>query len=142
MAATINGRFAVNAEGRQLALRCWGDGSPTVVFDAGTGTSGISEFEDSSILRELAGRTRVCSYDRAGLGMSDAAPVRKRVLDDAATSAATAFNAARLGNPSSIPQAYGQAAKRPGLDTHRVEHRAQQQSCARVFATDARPKRV
>ena len=57
---------------------------PTVVLDAGTGTPGISEFGDSSIVRNLATRTRVCTYDRAGLGMSDAAPDRKRVLDGAA----------------------------------------------------------
>ena len=81
---SIDGRFAVDEDGRKLALRCWGDGSPTVVLDAGTGTPGIAEFADSPIVQDLATRTRVCTYDRAGLGMSDAAPIRKRVLDDAA----------------------------------------------------------
>ena len=83
-APSIDGRFTVDADGRKLALRCWGDGSPTVVLDAGTGTPGIAEFADSPIVQDIATRTRVCSYDRAGLGMSDAAPVRKRLLDEAA----------------------------------------------------------
>jgi pimeloyl-ACP methyl ester carboxylesterase len=81
---SIDGRFAVDTGGRKLALRCWGDGSPTVVLDAGTGTPGISEFQDSPIVRALAARIRVCSYDRAGLGLSDPAPLRKRGLNDAA----------------------------------------------------------
>lgn len=98
-APTIDGRFAVNAEERQLALTCWGDGSPTVVFDAGTGTPGIGEFVGSPIIRGLAGRTRVCSYDRAGLGMSDAAPVRKRVLNDAADDLHLLLEAAHVPGP-------------------------------------------
>lgn len=81
---SIDGRFAVDVHERKLALRCWGDGAPTVVLDAGSGTPGISEFEDSPIVQGLATRTRVCAYDRAGLGTSDAAPLRKRTLDDAA----------------------------------------------------------
>ena len=96
---SIDGRFAVGTDERKLALRCWGDGSPTVVLDAGTGTPGISEFEGSSIVRELATRTRVCSYDRAGLGMSDAAPVRKRVLDDAADDLHMLLEAAEVSGP-------------------------------------------
>jgi pimeloyl-ACP methyl ester carboxylesterase len=60
----------LNAGGR-INLFCSGSGSPTVVFIAGGG-------EDSSTFRRVQGPlsllTRVCSYDRPGLGFSDPAP--------------------------------------------------------------------
>jgi pimeloyl-ACP methyl ester carboxylesterase len=83
-APAIDGTFVVDGKQRRLALRCWGDGTPTVVFDAGSGDAGISAFQHSSYVRELVARTRVCLYDRAGVGLSDPAPARKRLLDDAA----------------------------------------------------------
>jgi pimeloyl-ACP methyl ester carboxylesterase len=81
-APAIDGLFVVDGEQRRLALKCWGEGSPTVVIDAGSTSPGIAEYQDQSIVRELAARTRVCTYDRAGLGASDPAPARKRGLDD------------------------------------------------------------
>lgn len=77
----IDGHFSAAGD-YQLALRCWGEGSPTIVYDAGTGTSGIAQAQGSPITRGLAAQTRVCSYDRAGIGASDPAPLRKRYLDD------------------------------------------------------------
>ncbi len=77
----IDGLYPADG-GYDLALRCWGEGSPTVVYDAGTGTSGIVQAQGSSIMRGLAAQTRVCSYDRAGIGASDPAPRHKRYLDD------------------------------------------------------------
>lgn len=54
--------------GRRLNLFCLGDGTPTVVLEAGGG-------DDSLSFRHIQGRlaptTRVCSYDRAGMGFSD-----------------------------------------------------------------------
>ena len=63
---------------------CWGSGSPTVVLDAGTADAGISALRFSPVLEGLAAHTRVCAYDRAGLGGSDPPPPGKRYLDDAA----------------------------------------------------------
>ncbi len=80
-APTLDASFPVDGE-RELALRCWGSGSPTVIFDAGSGVPGIGGLENSTIPPELARRTRFCAYDRAGLGLSDPAPNRKRGLDD------------------------------------------------------------
>jgi pimeloyl-ACP methyl ester carboxylesterase len=95
----IDGKFVVDGVKRQLALRCWGDGTPAVVLDAGSGDAGIGAFEHSSIVRELAARTRVCLYDRAGLGMSDAAPARRRLLNDAADDLHELLAAAQVPGP-------------------------------------------
>jgi pimeloyl-ACP methyl ester carboxylesterase len=55
---------------RRLNLYCDGSGSPTVVLDAGAGNS-IATWRH--VQAEIAKVTRVCAYDRAGLGFSDAA---------------------------------------------------------------------
>ncbi|MBD8900178.1 alpha/beta hydrolase [Rhodanobacter sp. DHG33] len=55
-------------DGRRLNLFCMGKGTPTIFFEAGGG-------DDSLAFRRVQGRlasvTRVCSYDRAGMGFSD-----------------------------------------------------------------------
>jgi hypothetical protein len=53
------GRFAVAEDTRQLAIRCWGDGSPTVVIDAGSTSPGIAEFQEQPWVHELPAETRV-----------------------------------------------------------------------------------
>ena len=79
---SVDGKFAVDATGRELALRCWGSGTPVVVFDPGSSAPGIASWAETPMVRELAQRTQVCAYDRAGLGASDDAPDEPRVLDD------------------------------------------------------------
>jgi pimeloyl-ACP methyl ester carboxylesterase len=55
--------------GHQLHLRCLGEGSPAVVLEApATGFSAAWGW----VQPEVAKTTRVCSYDRAGLGWSEA----------------------------------------------------------------------
>lgn len=61
----------VDLDGRRLHLLCAGDGAAAVVVVAALGTPGL---EWVGIQRRLATRTRVCVYDRAGLGWSDPAP--------------------------------------------------------------------
>jgi len=59
----------VDIGGRQLHLVCIGDGEPIVFFEAsGWGTS----LSSATVRERLAGRTRVCSYDRSGNGWSPA----------------------------------------------------------------------
>jgi pimeloyl-ACP methyl ester carboxylesterase len=53
----------------RLYLYCTGHGSPTVVLDAGLGGSSL---EWLAVQQTLAAHTRVCAYDRAGYGWSDA----------------------------------------------------------------------
>lgn len=59
--------------GYSLAYECAGSGSPTVILEAGYTASGIDTY-GQAILPELAKTTRVCTYDRAGDGTSDARP--------------------------------------------------------------------
>ena len=57
--------------GRRLHLLCSGQGSPTVVFEAGASAFAI---DFTLVQRELQGSHRTCSYDRAGSGWSDLLP--------------------------------------------------------------------
>jgi len=62
----------VNIDGRKLHLNCIGQGSPTVVLEAGLGDSSLAW---SLVQPKLATATRVCSYDRSGTAWShDAGP--------------------------------------------------------------------
>ena len=74
-----SGRFPppgtlVDIGGRRLHLVCIGEaraGEPTVIFES----SGFGGALSSKTAREeVAARTRVCSYDRAGTGWSDPGP--------------------------------------------------------------------
>ncbi len=58
--------------GRRLNLRCSGDGAPTVLLDGGQGSTSMTWRKLQPL---LAASQRVCSYDRAGLGFSDAGPL-------------------------------------------------------------------
>jgi len=61
----------VDVGGHLMHIHCTGEGSPTVVLEAGTG--GFS-FDWSLVQPEVARFTRVCSYDRAGQAWSDLGP--------------------------------------------------------------------
>jgi pimeloyl-ACP methyl ester carboxylesterase len=62
----------VNIDGRKLHLNCSGQGSPTVVLEAGLGDGSLVW---SLVQPKLATITRVCSYDRSGTAWShDAGP--------------------------------------------------------------------
>jgi pimeloyl-ACP methyl ester carboxylesterase len=73
--------FLADVGGYHLAFECAGSGSggPTVILEAGYTASGIDTF-GRTILPALASRMRVCTYDRAGDGLSDARPARVRPL--------------------------------------------------------------
>jgi pimeloyl-ACP methyl ester carboxylesterase len=58
----------VEVDGIQLRLDCRGKGSPTVVLEAGASVHSIAWVR---IQDDVAKFTRVCSYDRAGMGWSD-----------------------------------------------------------------------
>jgi pimeloyl-ACP methyl ester carboxylesterase len=71
----------VDIGGYKMHIYCAGQGSPTIILDAGMGDSFISWHKVQS---EIAKFTRVCSYDRAGLGYSDSSPLPRtsRVIVD------------------------------------------------------------
>jgi len=61
----------VDVGGYKLHINCMGEGSPTVILEAGFVESSSSWL---FIQPEVAKTTRVCSYDRAGYGWSEPSP--------------------------------------------------------------------
>jgi pimeloyl-ACP methyl ester carboxylesterase len=75
----------VDVGGFRLHIHCSGDGSPSIVLDAALGGSSLSW---SLVQPELAKVSRVCSYDRAGFGWSEAGPMPRtagRIADELRT---------------------------------------------------------
>lgn len=66
------GRLARLADGRNINLRCAGQGAPTVVLEGGFAATSLVW---GKVQPKLAGAHRVCSYDRAGYGFSDPGPM-------------------------------------------------------------------
>ncbi len=66
------------ASGRRMNIYCLGHGTPTVILDAGMGDSTIAW---ALVQKPIARTTRVCSYDRAGLGFSDGSPQPSTALN-------------------------------------------------------------
>lgn len=62
----------VDVGGRRLHIRCTGSGEPTVILENGLGGSSLGAW--SLVQPEVSTFTRVCSYDRAGMGYSDPGP--------------------------------------------------------------------
>ena len=57
--------------GHRLHIDCVGQGSPTVVLDAALGNMSAQWVW---VQREVSDTTRVCAYDRAGMGWSEMGP--------------------------------------------------------------------
>jgi pimeloyl-ACP methyl ester carboxylesterase len=90
----IAGRL-IDIGARRLHLVCAGQGSPLILLEAtGPGTSG----QYQAILPSLAARTRVCAYDRAGMGLSDPSP-RAATAAALADDLASVLTAAELAPP-------------------------------------------
>ncbi len=70
----------VDIGGHRMHIHCTGQGTPTVILDSGLGDSYLSW---QKVQPQIAQFTRVCSYDRAGLGYSDSSP-RHRTSKDIA----------------------------------------------------------
>jgi hypothetical protein len=66
----------VDVGGYKLYIHCIGSDSPTVVFEGGSGTAEATRPAPGSaaIHTAVADGTRVCAYDRAGLGASGKRP--------------------------------------------------------------------
>ena len=71
LAATPPPGHLVDIGGHRLHLWCTGDGAPAVILDTGLGGSTPGW---GFVQPEVARFTRVCSYDRAGMGYSDPGP--------------------------------------------------------------------
>ena len=88
----------IDVGGRTLSLACVGPtdtGRPTVIFEAGLGSDrGVW----ADVLTALATTDRGCSYDRAGLGLSEPAP-KPRTTDDQVDDLHALLTAAGLKPP-------------------------------------------
>jgi pimeloyl-ACP methyl ester carboxylesterase len=85
----------VDAGGHLLHIDCAGNGSPTVVMDAGAGDF---SFDWGLVQNKAAKYTRVCSYDRAGYAWSEPGP-SPRTLQQIALELHTALHKARMDGP-------------------------------------------
>ena len=85
----------IDVGGYKMHIDCTGQGSPVVILDAGLGDSYISW---RKVQPQIARLTRVCSYDRAGLGYSDASP-RERTSKVIAEELHTLLHAAGIAGP-------------------------------------------
>lgn len=88
----------VDVGGRRLYILCTGrnvEGSPTVVLEAGLGDSSSVW---NRVQPEVAKFTRVCSYDRAGLGGSEPAPV-PRTIETLVADLHTLLTNAKVSSP-------------------------------------------
>jgi pimeloyl-ACP methyl ester carboxylesterase len=86
----------VDVGGYRLHINCVGTGSPTVVIDSGAGD--WSATWSSWVQPGVAGTTRVCTYDRAGLGWSDPGP-RPRTAERFADELHTLLQRAGIPGP-------------------------------------------
>ena len=71
----------VDVGGHRLHINCTGTGSPTVVIEAGLGDWSTSW--GAYVQPEVAKTTRVCTYDRAGMGWSEAGPLPRDAAQNA-----------------------------------------------------------
>jgi pimeloyl-ACP methyl ester carboxylesterase len=58
-------------DGINMHIYCTGEGSPTIVLDAGLGAGSMSW---AKVQEQVSNHTRVCSYDRAGMSWSEPGP--------------------------------------------------------------------
>ena len=98
------GQLLDAGDGARLNLTCVGQGSPTVVFDAGW-----SDWAPAwaVVQPRVGGLTRACSYDRAGSGFSEPGPM-PRTTERIATELHAALHAGKISGPFVlVGSAYG-----------------------------------
>jgi pimeloyl-ACP methyl ester carboxylesterase len=92
-----DGRFPVGADRHQLAIHCVGKGSPTIILEAGTDSSGIVQF--GRLMDDLGRRASTCAYDRVGTGRSDPPSARRRTIDEVVSDLHGLIDSAKLPGP-------------------------------------------
>ena len=89
----------VDVSGYQLELNCIGEGSPTVILTYGFADNSLTW---TAVQKQIAdqGQVRVCAWDRAGLGWSEALPQqRARTPSDVAAELHTLLTKADIPGP-------------------------------------------
>src|SRR6185369_3246156 len=82
-------------DGRTIHLVCTGHGGPVVLLTAGGSGWSISW---AQVQRAVAAKTRVCSWDPAGLGLSDPSP-QPQTSDNMASDLEAALKALHIDGP-------------------------------------------
>jgi pimeloyl-ACP methyl ester carboxylesterase len=77
---TVDTLLPIGESGARLHLRCAGSGPSTVVLVAGFGNGSDTW---AAVAPVLSARARVCSYDRFGIGTSDAPPTDQTFTSEA-----------------------------------------------------------
>lgn len=85
----------VDVGGFKMHIDCVGNGSPTVILESGLGDTWLAWYKVQPVLSR---NTRVCSYDRAGMGWSDPSP-RPRTARVIAEELHGLLQTARIGPP-------------------------------------------
>ena len=85
----------VVVSGRQMHLLCQGQGSPAVILESGLPGTSLGW---ASVIENIASFTRVCAYDRAGYGWSEAGP-DPRTISNITKELADLLRTARVDPP-------------------------------------------
>ncbi|MBV9878875.1 MAG: alpha/beta hydrolase [Gemmatirosa sp.] len=116
-APTPPGRM-VDIGGQRLHLHCTGSGTPTVVFESGTGD--VSAIW-SLVQPRVSAFTRACSYDRGGYAWSDPG-ARPRTYAQLSLELRTALDRAGVAPPYVlVGQSYGGLVVRGFADRYRAD---------------------
>ena len=85
----------VVVDGRRVHLLCQGQGSPAVILESGMPGTALGW---ASVIEDIASFARVCAYDRAGYGWSEAGP-EPRILSNITRELRDLFRTAQVGPP-------------------------------------------
>jgi pimeloyl-ACP methyl ester carboxylesterase len=93
-----------SASAHGLYITCAGEGAPVVVLEAGAGNTSS---DWARVMKGTAPLTRVCAYDRAGLGKSPPGPPSMSALDHARALAALLEEHGERGPYVLVGHSYG-----------------------------------
>ena len=85
----------VVVDGRQVHLLCQGQGSPAVILESGMPGTSLGW---ASVIEDIASFARVCAYDRAGWGWSEAGP-QPRTISNITRELRDLLRTAKVGPP-------------------------------------------
>ena len=88
----------VSVQGRNIAVECLGAGTPTVWFVSDLATTGNEDWGSTEVPQQVSERTRVCTYDRPGLGASESAS-QERTVENQADELAELIEVSGEGTP-------------------------------------------
>jgi pimeloyl-ACP methyl ester carboxylesterase len=97
---------SVDVEGHKVALSCTGDRPKTVLFVSDIGQTGADGWAKSKVPDALLEQATVCTYDRPGLGESEAATTERSIANHT-KELGEIIKAADLKTPVLVAQGFG-----------------------------------